>query len=102
MICVSMMLALFLAWPLVFGGPRSNSVVPDAERAVMTSVGGTARAATVSAPVRPAVVTRAVAGACLARFHQEEARCMGSEAAQCRALAYDDWNRCEMRGVWPD
>lgn len=99
MICVSVMLAVFLAWPMLFGGDTSASQ-QTTRQAVIQAVSGAAKAATVSRAVRepaPAVVE-----ACSKRYRREDAMCTAAQGHACRQRAADAWNLCEARGVWPD
>ena len=98
MICVSVMLAVYLGWPLVFGGERRSLESP-------------AEAHAVTAAPKPKFVPGAVAvdtdtkpkpESCYKRYQREVKLCEGSAAAACKLGAADHWDMCEATGFWPD
>lgn len=105
MICVSVMLAIFLAWPIVFGGDtaavQQTVQQPSTRQAVLQAVSGAAKASTVASVV-PANVAPAVVESCLRRYQREDALCTAAQGQACRQRAADAWNLCEARGVWPE
>ena len=100
MICVSVMLAVFLGWPLAFGGGTATVLQPTrAEAAVAvvapasTAVAQTAAALTPSAPK---------AESCYKRYQREVRQCSGGSSAACRLQSADHWDMCEATGFWPE
>ncbi len=108
MICITVMLAVFLGWPLAFGGDAPSGV--REVRAAASSAVVAAR----SVPRDKAQVVRAgfdpdVSGvterpeSCYNRFRRENRACeRGNAGAACRLKASDQWDLCEARGVWTD
>ena len=101
MICVSVMLAIFLVWPVLFGGAetlseaeqRTPRLVPQAKAAETRIVKAESRSA---ADNSLAMLT------CYKRYEAAFGNCVGADAAQCRGVAADKWDLCEARGVWPE
>src|SRR5690242_10133108 len=105
MICVSVMLAIFLGWPLAFGGRGSDGIE--------TQVGEARAVAAAPAPRQPeliqaSAVTGPVAGtrpeSCYHRYRREVKQCSdtGGTGAVCRLSAADHWDMCEATGFWPE
>lgn len=99
MIAVSVMLAIYLGWPLAFGGK---------ERGLETAA--EARSVTV-ASTRPERVAPAIAAkpaetprpeSCYKRYQREVRQCTGATAPACKLGAADHWDMCEATGFWPD
>lgn len=97
MICVSVMMALFLGWPLAFGGGNSGGIQPGSRaearivEAVVPKV--TPAAATVDSS-RPE--------SCYKRFQRENRQCDGRNSQACKLKAADQWDMCEATGFWPE
>lgn len=99
MICVSVMLALFLGWPLAFGenrAPRLETARAEARTAVA-----------VAAPAQPKVTPAVQADpvkpeSCYKRYQRENRVCSGNGGAACRLKAADGWDLCEATGFWPE
>ncbi|WHU03887.1 MULTISPECIES: hypothetical protein [unclassified Sphingomonas] len=99
MILVSVMLAIYLGWPLAFGGKQRGLETPAEARGVA--------AAPVSAikhkPVALAAAAPARPESCYKRYQREVKLCIGeSTAAACKLGAADHWDMCEATGFWPD
>jgi len=95
MIAVSVMLAIFLGWPLVFGdrGPPALDASPAQAHAVSTVD---------RARMVPAVLQSAPrAESCYKRFHREVQLCSEPGSAACRLKVADNWDLCEATGFWP-
>jgi hypothetical protein len=98
MILASIMLAIYLGWPLAFGGERRSLESPAEAHAVKP----------VPKPrfVPASVVVDADVGAkpesCYKRYQREVRQCVGGSAAACRLGAADHWDMCEATGFWPD
>jgi hypothetical protein len=97
MICVSVMLAVFLGWPLAFGGGDPTVLQPSRAQASMVML------------VEPAVDVPAVevapppkAESCYKRYQREVKQCNGAAVAACRLDSADNWDLCEATGFWPD
>ena len=104
MICVSVMLAVFLGWPLAFGGADGPSLQGSRAEASTIAVAAPAPA---EARVTPAVVTPEVSAApvaesCYKRYQREVKLCTGSAKAACALKSADHWDMCEATGFWPD
>lgn len=100
MICVSVMLALFLGWPLAFGGGQASVLQPTrAEAAVAIAV--PALAASVE-PAAAAVSATPKAESCYKRYQREVRQCSGASSAACRLKSADHWDMCEATGFWPE
>jgi hypothetical protein len=103
MICVSVMLAVFLCWPLAFGGHSATALDSRAG----------ANPVAVSAPAEPPEVIQAMAQAdalqegpkaesCYKRYQREVKTCNGGGSAACRLKNADNWDLCEATGFWPN
>ena len=99
MIAVSVMLAIFLAWPMVFGHSgapvdaapvQARDLIPDAEAAERTPVA--------ASPARYAATRKPES--CYHRYQREVAVC-SIKSASCRMLVADHWDLCEATGFWP-
>jgi hypothetical protein len=96
------MLAIFLAWPYVFGG--SGTTMPSA-----TEARAAMKAAVASVPavhVIPEAVAAPVAPtkpeSCYKHFQREVKLCTnGASSAACKLGAADHWDMCEATGFWP-
>jgi hypothetical protein len=107
MICVSVMLAIFLAWPMVFGSAQTSAVQAATGSAVATAVIKPAVAApgeaqlvkTAVKPASPPAVAQ-VLESCFKRYEREYAQC-GATNSSCRMTVADQWDMCEATGFWP-
>jgi hypothetical protein len=99
MICVSVMLAVFLGWPLAFGG--GNHVRLETARAEAKTVALAEPAA--QARVIPVITqpTSAAPESCYKRYQREIRQCSGVSNAACRLATADHWDMCEATGFWP-
>lgn len=102
MILVSVMLAIYLGWPLAFGGKQRGLEAPAEARGVAAAPVSTKHAGPVAlaaskaaAPARPE--------SCYKRYQREVKLCTGeSTAAACKLGAADHWDMCEVTGFWPE
>ena len=99
MIAVSVMLAIYLGWPLAFGGKERGLETAAEARGVIparaVSHKPKAVAGNSSAPARPE--------SCYKRYQREVKQCTGiTTAAACKLGAADHWDMCEATGFWPD
>ncbi len=100
MICVSVMLALFQVWPVVFGhrggtAPTAKAVVAAVPRAVM------AVATASSAPkIAPAMASEPAPKTCYRQYLVKFAECAAGDQA-CHVKAADQWDLCDATGMWP-
>lgn len=99
MILVSVMLAIYLGWPLAFGGKQRGLETPAEARMVAAAPVSTKRyaKAAISAPVstRPE--------SCYKRYQREVKLCTGeATSAACKLGAADHWDMCEATGFWPN
>ena len=101
MICVSVMLAVFLGWPLAFGGGEATVLQPSrAEaRTVAVTAAAPAPAAAEATQAEPATPK---AESCYKRYQREVRQCTGSASAACRLQSADHWDMCEATGFWPE
>lgn len=102
MICVSVMLAIILVWPLMFmrGGSEATNVAARAIKpAVAKSADTSARTIQVglSMLIPPAV---AKPESCERHLARAERKC-GSDNA-CLLAASDKWDLCQATGAWQD
>ena len=100
MICVSVMLAVFLGWPLAFGG--GSQVRLETARAEAKTVA-------VAAPATQARLIPALAQStptqpesCYKRYQREIRQCTGAGNAACSLQSADHWDMCEATGFWPE
>ena len=100
MILVSLMLAIYLGWPLAFGGKQRGLETPAEARGVV------AAPVSVAKPSRPVVMAKLTAPArpesCYKRYQREVKLCAGATAAACKLGAADHWDMCEATGFWPN
>ncbi len=101
MICVSVMLAVFLGWPLAFGGGEATVLQPTRAEARTVAVAAVASPA-VSAAVAEAKPATPKAESCYKRYQREVRMCTGGTSAACRLGAADHWDMCEATGFWPE
>ena len=99
MILVSFMLAIYLGWPLAFGGKQRGLETPAEARGLVAAPVSTAPhgKAAVSAPrsIRPE--------SCYKRYQREVKLCVGEvTSAACKLGAADHWDMCEATGFWPN
>lgn len=105
MICVSFMLAIFLAWPMAFGTDgKSMPTAAEARHAVKNALATVPSVRVIPqalAETMPA--TRARPESCYQRFQREVKQCTeGASSAACRLGAADRWDMCEATGFWPN
>jgi len=101
MICVSVMLAIFLAWPLAFGGrDQGQKAAAEARKVVTAAVAAVPEVRVIpEAKAAPAVDARPES--CYKRFQREVKLCTGNTTAACKLGAADHWDICEATGFWP-
>ncbi len=106
MICVSVMLAIFLAWPLVFGGANAIQLdaAPAHARPASDSAHVTLQPQLIKTAVKPAAprVSAPPPMSCYKRYETEYAACGGAGGGACRMQAADHWDLCEATGFWPE
>lgn len=102
MILVSVMLAIYLGWPLAFGGKQRGLETPAEARSVAAAPVSTEH----TKPVATGGVSTPAATrpeSCYKRYQREVKLCTGeSTAAACKLGAADHWDMCEATGFWPD
>lgn len=102
MICASMMLAVFLAWPLVFTGKGSPSIAAAGARAVAEVQAAASEARLIQvADAKPAAATSGPPESCYNRYQREIAQCRSGAVAACKLDVADKWDLCEATGFWP-
>ena len=97
MICVSVMLAVFLGWPLAFGGGEATVLQPTRAEARTPAVTAAAPAAVASS-----AAATPKAESCYKRYQREVRQCTGTASAACRLKSADHWDMCEATGFWPE
>ncbi len=100
MICVSVMLALFQAWPVVFGhragiAPTAAPVLAAAPRVTMA----VAKASTIPKMV-PAVASVPAPKTCYQQYRAKFGHCAAADQV-CHIKTADQWDLCEATGMWP-
>lgn len=98
------MLAVFLGWPLAFGGHGSAvsgrvEAQPVAAVAVRPAKVGLVQA---SAPQSLPALSATQPESCYHRFQREVKLCSGSSNTVCRLKNADNWDLCEATGFWPN
>jgi hypothetical protein len=98
MICTSVMLALYLAWPLAFGGGHRGIETPvGAERVAAAPIPYTKpQAMAALVPVRETKPE-----SCYSHYQRDVRLCAGNGEAACKLSAADHWDMCEATGFWP-
>lgn len=100
MICASVMLAVFLGWPLAFGGKNPVSIeTSSAEARAVAVAPAKPAAALASTPAQPAAPQ---AESCYKRYQRQIKACTGADSAACRQQNADHWDMCEATGFWPE
>ena len=85
LICAGLVLALFLLWPMMFGG-----------------VGASVSAAAPMPPkVKPAKRSKPAKLDCYPFYEQAYAACTSGDIGGCRMMAGHNWDVCEASGAWP-
>lgn len=100
MICVSVMLAVFLGWPLAFGGGSGSNAGAE-QRAVVSVPVAKPKPAQQGTTRLASVEMTAPAESCYKRYQREIKQCADGSAA-CRLKSADNWDLCEATGFWPD
>lgn len=102
MILASVMLAIYLGWPLAFGGARRGLETPAEARGVAAAPPARhiERTAHAKAAAPEASATRPES--CYKRYQREVKLCYGATAAACKLGAADHWDMCEVTGFWPN
>ena len=100
MILVSVMLAVYLAWPLAFGSHGNRGLESPAEAREVVAAPKPRVVAAAAAVVVAAVSVKPES--CYKRYQREVKLCEGSSSAACRMGAADHWDMCESTGFWPD
>ena len=100
MICVSVMLALFQLWPIVFG-QRSPTTVAQAAVANAAPKRVEAVAMVDKLPqMTPAAVSIPAPKSCYRQYRVKFDQCPAGDQI-CRAKMADQWDLCEATGMWP-
>jgi len=102
MICVSVMLALFLVWPMIFGqhgeGVASAAI---ATRAVPKPVPAVAVATVIPIPAKVSLPAAVAPKSCYKHYQAAVQQCARGNQA-CGINAADQWDLCEATGFWPE
>ena len=104
MICASFMLAVFLAWPSLFGNDAKRMPsAAEARHAVQAAVDAVPSVHVIpEAAAAPNMAAPAKPESCYKRFQREVKLCTnGAASAACKLGAADHWDMCEATGFWP-
>lgn len=102
MILVSIMLAIYLGWPLAFVGKQRGLETPAEARGVAAAPVSRpkhVRTAALASPPRAAPIRPE---SCYKRYQREIRLCSGATAAACKLGTADHWDMCEATGFWPN
>lgn len=103
MILVSVMLAIYLGWPLAFGGKQRGLETPAEARGVAAAPAMVKHAKPVALAAAHKPVSPMRPESCYKRYQREVKLCTGeSTAAACKLGAADHWDMCEATGFWPE
>jgi zona occludens toxin (predicted ATPase) len=103
MICVSVMLAVFLGWPLAFGGRDAVRIETSRAEARPVAVAASSeQAQLIQASAPAAAPASAQPESCYHRYQREVKACTSANGAACRLKSADNWDLCEATGFWPD
>jgi hypothetical protein len=102
MICASLMLAVFLGWPLVFGGNGAKGLETAAEARPVAVAALPVPKSKPLGTAMPGAAKPAKPESCYKRYQREIKQCSGNAAAACKLGAADHWDMCEATGFWPD
>lgn len=100
MICVSVMLALLQAWPVIFGhrggiAPTTAPVLAAAPRVTMA----VAKAST-APKMMPTVASAPAPKTCYQQYRAKFGQCAAGDRV-CHIKIADQWDLCEATGMWP-
>ena len=101
MICVSVLLALFQIWPMVFGHDGVGALAAATPARPMPAIVPVASAAkTTSIATRPGNNGN-VLKSCQALYRETASVCSVTDPA-CGNRAIDKWDICDATGFWPE
>ena len=97
------MLAVFLAWPFVFGNDgRTMPSAVEARNAVKAAVAAVPAVHVIPEAVAAPAPATVKPESCYKRFQREVKLCSnGASSAACKLGAADHWDMCEATGFWP-
>lgn len=102
MICVSVMLALFLVWPIVFGQRgESTASAATATPVVAKIVPAVAMVKVIPIPAKVSRPGIAPPKSCYSRYQASVQHCPKGDRA-CDIKIADQWDLCEATGFWPE
>ena len=102
MICTTIMMAIFLAWPMAFGDDHRPGFAPGPARAEALAFDTPVRTTPIRIEVRSAAITdRTVPASCQKRYEQAYSGCAIADR-ECRITAGEDWDICDQTGFWPE
>ncbi len=101
MILATLMLAVFVAWPLVFGNTQKGlEEAAEARVVVMQAPPKASFVLAATAAPKPAAPVKPES--CYQRYQREVKQCTGADMAGCKLGAADHWDMCEATGFWPN
>ena len=100
MICVSVMLALFQLWPVVFGRPGGKAPTAAAVAAVAPRAVLAVATASTMPELTPASASAPAPKSCYRQYQAKFAQCPAADQA-CHVKVADQWDLCEAKGIWP-
>jgi hypothetical protein len=102
MICVSVMLALFLVWPMIFGQHGEGAAAAaTATREAPKPIPAVAVAAVIPIPAKVSLPAAIAPKSCYKRYQAAFQKCARGDQA-CSINAADQWDLCEATGFWPE
>ena len=102
MICVSVMLALFLVWPMIFGQHGEGAAAAaTATREVPKPIPAVAVAAVIPIPAKVSLPAAIAPKSCYKHYQAAFKKCVRGDQA-CSINAADQWDLCEATGFWPE
>jgi hypothetical protein len=101
MICVSVMLALFQLWPMVFGRHATSNTAGAAVVAAAPRVVQAVAIAEKVPQMTPASVSVPAPRSCYTRYKAEFQQCRAGDQL-CHAKMAEHWDLCEATGMWPE
>lgn len=101
MILATLLLAVFVAWPLVFGNKQKGlEEAAEARSVAMRSPPKASFVLATAVAARPAESRKPES--CYQRYQREVKQCAGADMAGCKLGAADHWDMCEATGFWPN
>jgi hypothetical protein len=102
MICVSVMLALFLVWPMIFGQQGDGAASAATARVEMPrAIPAVAVAKVIPIPAKVSMPAAVAPKSCYKRYKIAFESCARGDQA-CHIKVADQWDLCDATGFWPE